>query len=151
MDHVSLLSMRSSKCGGKLPASCSSILVNKSQFRTNTRCTIGYSLRAASTDGAVRRLHWLLLYHHRFFNISTVSVCLLRTLSKKFQLHHIAKAFSIYRKIPKVALLPTGGGGGGVGPRHQTASQNSRTLSPRVSKISDFSLCLLDTLWRYFR
>ena len=34
--HVSLLSMRSSKCGGKLPASCSGILVNKSQFRTHT-------------------------------------------------------------------------------------------------------------------
>ena len=32
-----------------------------------------------------------------------------------------------------------GGGGGGIfGPHHQTGSQNSRTLSPRVSKISDF-------------
>ena len=38
-------------------------------------------------------------------------------------------------------LLPTGGGGGGglFGPRHQTGSQNSTTLTPRVSKISDFS------------
>ena len=34
-------------------------------------------------------------------------------------------------------LLPTGGGGGGGG--FWTGSQNSRTLSPRVSKISDFS------------
>ena len=32
-----------------------------------------------------------------------------------------------------------GGGEGFFGPRHQTGSQNSRTLSPRVSKISDFS------------
>ena len=34
--YVSLLSMRSSKYGGKFPASCSSILVNKSLFRTHT-------------------------------------------------------------------------------------------------------------------
>ena len=43
-----------------------------------------------------------------------------------------------------LTLLPTGGGGGGggelaFGPRHPTGSQNSRTLSPRVSKFSDFS------------
>ena len=44
-----------------------------------------------------------------------------------------------------------GGGGGAFGPRHQTGIQNSRTLSPGVSKISDFSFCLLDTLWRNFR
>ena len=38
-----------------------------------------------------------------------------------------------------LTLLPKGGGGGGLsGPHHQTGSQNSRTLSPRVSKISDF-------------
>ena len=37
-------------------------------------------------------------------------------------------------------LLPTEGGGGGLfGPRHQTSSHNSVTLSPRVFKISDFS------------
>ena len=30
------------------------------------------------------------------------------------------------------------GGGGLFGPHHQTGTQNSRTLSPRVSKISDF-------------
>ena len=38
------------------------------------------------------------------------------------------------------SLLPMRGGGGGglFGPHHQTGSQNSRTLSPRVSKISDF-------------
>ena len=41
----------------------------------------------------------------------------------------------------KSTLLPAGvGGGGHFGPCHQTGSQNSRTLSPRVSKISDFSL-----------
>ena len=38
-------------------------------------------------------------------------------------------------------------GGGLFGPHHQTGSQNSGTLSPRVSKISDFFLCLFDTLW----
>ena len=36
-----------------------------------------------------------------------------------------------------------GGGGGSCDPRHQTGSQNSRTLSPRVSKISDFFFMLL--------
>ena len=42
-----------------------------------------------------------------------------------------------------LTLLPKGGGGGGLfGLRHQTGSQNSRTLSPRLVKISDFSFML---------
>ena len=50
-------------------------------------------------------------------------------------------------------LLPTrrrgGGGGGGLfGAYRQTGSQNSGTLSPRVSKFLTSLLCLLDTLWR---
>ena len=44
-----------------------------------------------------------------------------------------------------------GGGGGGVGTHHQTGSYNFRTLSPRVSKISDFFFMPLDTLWQNFR
>ena len=40
-----------------------------------------------------------------------------------------------------VLLLPTGEGGL-FGPCHQTGSQNSRILSPRISKISDFSFML---------
>ena len=36
-----------------------------------------------------------------------------------------------------------GGGGGGLsGPRHQTVSHNSRTLSSRLPKLSDFSFLL---------
>ena len=48
-------------------------------------------------------------------------------------------------KIPRAGLLNPiayregGGGGGRGGPCHQTGSQNSRTLSLRVSKVSDFS------------
>ena len=37
-----------------------------------------------------------------------------------------------------LTLLPKEGGGGLFGLRHQTGSQNSKTLSPRLSKISDF-------------
>ena len=46
-----------------------------------------------------------------------------------------------------------GGGGGGLfGPHHQTGSQNSRTLSPRVTKISDFFFYdFLHTFWQNFR
>ena len=45
----------------------------------------------------------------------------------------------IIRFRNQLSLLPMGGGGGGeAGPHHQTGSQNSRTLSPRVSKIYDF-------------
>ena len=40
--------------------------------------------------------------------------------------------------VPLTLLLTLGEGGGLFGPHHQTGSQNSRTLSPRVSKISDF-------------
>ena len=41
----------------------------------------------------------------------------------------------------KLTLLPTGGGGL-FGPHHQAGSQNPRTLSHRVSKISDFFFML---------
>ena len=43
---------------------------------------------------------------------------------------HISKA--------RVFLNPIAYGGALFGPHHQTGSQNSRTLSPRVSKISEF-------------
>ena len=44
-----------------------------------------------------------------------------------------------------LTLLPMGGGGGGglFGPHHQTVSHNSRTLSSRLPKLSDFSFLLL--------
>ena len=35
-----------------------------------------------------------------------------------------------------------GGGGGAFGSRHQTVSHNSRTLSARLPKFSDFSVLL---------
>ena len=53
-----------------------------------------------------------------------------------------AMIISLRPFIGPLTLLPIGGGGGGggelFGPHHHTGSQNSRTLSPRVSKISDF-------------
>ena len=45
----------------------------------------------------------------------------------------------IFKSMCVFNPIAYGGGGGLFGPRHQTGSQNSRTLSPRVSKISDFS------------
>ena len=47
------------------------------------------------------------------------------------------------RTNQKLALLPTGGGGGGLfGLSHQTVSHNSRILSSRLPKLSDFSFLL---------
>ena len=46
-------------------------------------------------------------------------------------------AFTMILCALRLTLLPKGGGGL-FGPHHQTGSQNSRTLSPRVSKISEF-------------
>ena len=41
------------------------------------------------------------------------------------------------------SLNPIAYGGGGLfGPRHQTVSHNSRTLSSRLPKLSDFSFLL---------
>ena len=57
-------------------------------------------------------------------------------------------------KCPKIidfsllTILPTMGGGGLFG---QTGSQNSRTLSPRISKISDFVFMFFGHIVAKFR
>ena len=49
---------------------------------------------------------------------------------------------SLFHKFELPTALTGGGGGGAFGPHHQTGSKNSRTLSPGVSKIYDFSFML---------
>ena len=60
--------------------------------------------------------------------------------------HYSVVCFSVVA----LTLLPTGGGGF-FGPRHQTGSKNSRTLSPRVSKISGFSFMLFGHILTKFQ
>ena len=69
---------------------------------------------------------------------SVLSAQMTKSLCKSVIYSNIACSVLGIGNQQALTFFASGGGGGLLGPHHQTGSLNSRTLSPRISKISDW-------------